>query len=199
VCSSCAKPFDNPSTFLPQADSTLSANTIQPRQIGGTLMRRLFIACGAALAIATATVALSSPAYAAPAAPVAGPAAVPAHAAPPTGTPDTSEAAACPAHSLCLWRDANFRNTRWVFTLNQQCPYDTWCPVGSGANNQASSLYNARGYCTLLAKTWPIDVPHEQIVELAPGVAYNNLTRLAWPDGTSMNDSISAYALLSYC
>lgn len=99
----------------------------------------------------------------------------------------------CPQYSLCLWRDAGYDGTMWHWT-NSASPKNTWISVNTegntGANDQASSLYNDRDDYSGVAKNYPATSPDGYFE--VPGNQINNLAGLYWPDGTKENDSISS-------
>lgn len=93
--------------------------------------------------------------------------------------------------ALCLWHDGAYSGTFWSFSSGN---WDTWFYVGSAANDQASSLYNNRSRISYVSKD---DPPSAQTVCLPPQFAVQHLSNFVWPDGSNMNDSISAYNRLS--
>ncbi len=160
--------------------------------------RRVFAACGVAMAVAVAVAAPAPPASAATpttlkAMPVAG-----LERGAPAATQDVIpyDLSDCPSHTLCLWDYSRYQGNLYQFPLSR-FGYNTWYYVGNSANDKATSLYSNRGYCTLIAKDSPPRTPN--IVYLGPGEALNNLRYYNWPDGSIMNNSISAFALLNYC
>lgn len=96
-------------------------------------------------------------------------------------------------NTLCSFRDANYSGTRWLFhnTSGQPCCY--WWYVGSSANDQISSLFNMSTHSQFayVAKNCPAD---SQWTWLDQGYGAPNLANNKWPDQSSMNDSISAWA-----
>jgi Peptidase inhibitor family I36 len=101
----------------------------------------------------------------------------------------------CPNHSLCLWHDSGFAGTLWVRTYGNVSS-NTWLWLGSSSfNDQASSLYNKREYSSGVDKNYPANSPDSYCFD--GGVSFNNLANVPWPDGTTMNDSISSYYLSS--
>lgn len=90
----------------------------------------------------------------------------------------------CPASTFCMWTNANFTGSRFDF----HGPLNTWIYVGPTADNRASSLDNNRGEVTWVAKNV---LPSTERVCLRPHQAVANLATVSWPDGTSMNKSIS--------
>jgi hypothetical protein len=100
----------------------------------------------------------------------------------------------CPAHSFCMWNNAGFTGTRWTYN-DSTLPHNLWLPVGSAANNKASSLDNNRALTTGFSKNLPPSTgsfaclfPHRSLASLAAHT---------WLNGTPMNNSISGFALSS--
>jgi hypothetical protein len=118
----------------------------------------------------------------------------------PSGTPS---AQASPAASgvagcqqlfpspLCMWQNSNYSGTRWVYPLQGE-PDGYWWYVGDAANDQISSIYNGELAYVFVAKNCPADSDWTWL-----GAAYQapNLANNKWPDGSGMNDSISAYGI----
>ena len=100
----------------------------------------------------------------------------------------------CPQYSLCLWQNSGYGGNMWAWE-NSKFPKDTDIWVGGSANDQASSYYNDRDDTSEVAKNYPSDFP--DIVIVYSGTANSNLANAKWPDGTSMNDSISTVSLLT--
>lgn len=119
-------------------------------------------------------------------------------AAQPSATADSAEAPAslsgCPGAALCLWRDSGFSGTQWTWRYGSH-PHNQWLYVGSGANDQASSIYNNRGEVSGVAKNFPATSP-DAYCEPTHSVV-RNLAGINWPDGTPENDSISSVDLFT--
>lgn len=101
----------------------------------------------------------------------------------------------CPAHTLCTYENANYNNsgangTQWNFNYNTS-PHLVWFYVGSAANDKISSMYNNRAWVTYVNKSCPAGT---NSYAFAGGTKPANLASWGWPDGTGMNDSISAIA-----
>ena len=94
---------------------------------------------------------------------------------------------------LCLWKDSNYSGGMWFYDTGEWGS-NTWNYVGSAANDQASSVYNNRSGVSYLAKDSP---PGANTVCLPVQWATSNLANFAWPDGSNMNDSVSAFDLLN--
>lgn len=114
----------------------------------------------------------------------------------PLATP-TADAFSCASGDLCTWQNSGESGTQWNYRPNSGQPAGYWWYVGSGANDQISSIHNAYKYRALVAKNCPADA---QNTYLTPGGTASNLANNKWPNGTGMNDSISAWGvvLLSY-
>lgn len=105
-----------------------------------------------------------------------------------------AQAPSCPSATLCTWRDSGYRNTRWAFAYSNR-PHGRWFFVGSGANDRISSLFNHRAWTSYAALNCPADTVNwthfpggGKVFNFADG-------RHSFPNGHSMNDSISAVAL----
>lgn len=101
----------------------------------------------------------------------------------------------CASSSFCMYQNIGFGGTKWQYTIeaNNQ---NQWLFVGSGANDQASSIVNNRVHSTEVDKDYnPISISN--VVCFSGGQQVSLLTERDWPDLTTMNDSISAYDLVS--
>jgi hypothetical protein len=101
----------------------------------------------------------------------------------------------CPGHTLCTYQNANYNNsgasgTQWNFPYNSS-PHLVWFYVGAAANDQISSLYNNRGWVSYVAKACPAGSDN---YAFGGGARVANFASWSWPDGTGVNDSISALA-----
>jgi Peptidase inhibitor family I36 len=99
----------------------------------------------------------------------------------------------CPQYSLCLWQNSGYTGNMWFWSWSMT-PHETGIWVGGSANDQASSLYNDRDDVSEVGKNYPMD---DDSVIIYMGSSNSNLANSKWPDGTSMNDSISSIALLT--
>jgi len=146
--------------------------------------RRRWLALAAAAAVVPAlTVALSSAAQ-------AGTLGAAHRAAPAVTTPN------CPNATLCTYQNKDYNNngtsgTQWNFPYNST-PHLQWVWIGSSANDQISSLNNNRAWVSYVNKNCPAT---NQTHAWAGAAHPTNLANWTWPNGTSMNDSISAIAL----
>jgi hypothetical protein len=98
-----------------------------------------------------------------------------------------------PHDGLCLWQNVGYEGSFWYYD-QKGYSHNNWHYLGSD-NDLASSIYNHRTEGTLVAKNYPPSMPNE--VCIIHQAAYGNLTAYAWPDGTSMNDSISSFDFVS--
>jgi hypothetical protein len=105
----------------------------------------------------------------------------------------------CGLHDFCMWQNADYNDNQsgsfWVYPYADFTP-DKWYSVNSdgntGADNQASSVYNNRGFKVGVNKDWN---PVSTTLRLCwPGNYSSNdlVTAGNWPDGSGLNDSISA-------
>ncbi len=114
-------------------------------------------------------------------------------AAAPLSTP-AAEAAipSCALHYLCTWQNASYSGTEWRLNLTGGREYHTWWTVGSAANDKISSYYNATLDYAYIAKNCLADSQWTYIIY---GNYNPNLAPNRWPNGSGINDSISAYAI----
>lgn len=100
----------------------------------------------------------------------------------------------CPDATLCTYQNTHFNmngGTQWNYPYSRS-PHLTWFYVGPNVNDKISSLWNNRAWLSYVAKNCPAD---DQTLAIAPGEQIETLVGWTWPDGTSMNDQISAVAL----
>lgn len=97
----------------------------------------------------------------------------------------------CPLNDLCTWQNSGYSGTQWNFGGQG----DFWYFVGGSANDQISSYVNRSQEDAYIAKNCPAD---SQWTWFGNGASNSNLAYAKWPNGTSINDSISAYAINSY-
>lgn len=98
----------------------------------------------------------------------------------------------CPTNRLCTWQNSNESGTQWNFGISSSQPGGNWWYVGNAANDHISSIVNrttTRGWvdkdCLAGGQdTW-----------VGSNASAPNLANNKWPNGTSMNDSISAWGL----
>jgi hypothetical protein len=102
----------------------------------------------------------------------------------------------CPGHSFCMWQNYDYNNTVsggfWSYTYNNPWGILEWYYVGDNANDKATSIFNNRGWRTGINK----DVNPASTVDVycrAGGYYDSDLVGNHWPDGSSENDSISAF------
>ncbi len=102
----------------------------------------------------------------------------------------------CPNATLCAYQNKDYNNngasgTQWNYPYNST-PHLQWVWIGSSANDQFSSLNNNRAWVSYVNKSCPAG---NQTHAWAGGAHPSNLQNWTWPDGTNMNDTISAIAL----
>jgi len=105
-----------------------------------------------------------------------------------------TDCAAQPHDGLCLWQNVGYEGNFWYYD-QKGYSHNNWHYAGGYDNDKASSIYNHRTEGTLVAKNYPPSMPDE--VCIIHQAAYGNLTAYAWPDGTTMNDSISSFNFVS--
>jgi hypothetical protein len=99
-----------------------------------------------------------------------------------------------PYNALCLWHDGGYSGTFWVEKEDNH-QVNAWYELGD-ANDNVSSLYNNRSKATYIDKDWPPTGEIECLPQQFAISALGNGT-WHWPDGSSMNDSITSFNLLS--
>ena len=109
----------------------------------------------------------------------------------PTATPVN-----CPGSTLCTYENANYNNsgasgTQWNFPYNSS-PHKVWFYVGDAANDRISSLFNNRAWVSYVNKDCPA---RTNTYAFAGGAKPANFGTWSWPDGSGMNDTISALAM----
>jgi len=110
----------------------------------------------------------------------------------PAATP--AWAASCPSKYICTWANAGYESTQWNFTTTDSQGYNFWWYVGGAANDQISSIQNkltAFNYAWI-GKDCPVGSDYTWI---ASGASVINLANDKWPDGSTLNDSISAWGI----
>jgi len=113
-------------------------------------------------------------------------------AAVPFVTPAAEASPSCPVHHFCTWQNAGYSGTEWQLYLTGGRQTHTWWFVGSGANDQISSYYNATLDYAYIAKDCLADSLWTYITY---GNFNPNLAPNKWQDGSSINDSISSFAI----
>lgn len=100
----------------------------------------------------------------------------------------------CPSATLCTYENVNFNmggGTQWNFPYGRS-PHLVWFFVGPNVNDKISSLWNNRAWISYAAKNCPTD---NQIHAFVGGEQVQTLVGSTWPDGSSINNNISAVAL----
>lgn len=100
----------------------------------------------------------------------------------------------CPSSSACFWENDTYQGTLWDFPISHNAQ-NTWLEVPGSMNDQASSLYNNRVNFTLIDKNYPPTGLQEACLGNQAVIA--DMSDWEWPDGTDMDNSISAVNLLS--
>src|SRR5262249_48492743 len=91
----------------------------------------------------------------------------------------------------CAWQNAGETGTQWNYLPNRNQPFGFWWFVGSAANDKISSIHNGAGtHRAWVAKNCVADAQNTRIAEGATAADPDNNNG---PDGSSMNDSISAW------
>jgi len=100
----------------------------------------------------------------------------------------------CPPNRLCLFKDIGFTGTVWHFGHDPRD--DTWVALSNAANDQATGIFNNRGLAVWIAKDDPHKNDNNNKICFGPGFFRDFGTQGGkWPDGTLLQDSISAYNL----
>jgi hypothetical protein len=102
-------------------------------------------------------------------------------------------AASCTAKYLCTWQNSDYGGTQWTFTGKTSQGQNYWWYVGAAANDQISSLIFNRGGGALdgwVAKDCPAGSDYTWFAG-----SVENLANSKWQDGSSLNDSISAWGI----
>ncbi len=108
----------------------------------------------------------------------------------PSATP--AYAYSCGGGYLCTWQNSFEGGTQWNFHVTSGQPGTYWWYVGNTPNDQISSIHNST-----VSKGWfnKDCLAGSQYTWVGSGASANNLANNLWPNGTSMNDSISAWAI----
>jgi Peptidase inhibitor family I36 len=101
-----------------------------------------------------------------------------------------AKAASCSYPHVCTWQNSNYGGTQW----NYSTPVNYWWYVSNAANDQISSIESESNKIFYIAKDCPAG---SQWTWIGPYGTASNLANNKWPDGTGMNDSISAWAITS--
>jgi hypothetical protein len=109
----------------------------------------------------------------------------------PSSTP-AALAFSCPTNQLCTWQNAGYQSTQWNFHISAGQPSGNWWYVGNAANDRISSIVNRTAVRAWVDKDC---VAGGNYTWLGSGAEAINLSSNKWPDGSSMNDSISAWAI----
>ena len=127
--------------------------------------------------------------------------------APASATSHTVRPAAnqvCVSGQLCLYQNKDLNangGSYWAFAYNNYA-HDQWIYVGDGANDQTTSFINYRTFSSGIAKN-KLDISRATCARIVGDAnqitEYQeyNLSDNVWPDHTKMNDTISAFMLMS--
>jgi len=109
----------------------------------------------------------------------------------PAATP--AWAASCPSGYMCTWVNANYSGTQWNFPASAS-RLNYWWYVGNTPNDKISSIQERTSefYDGWIGKDCPVGSDYTWI---GTGASVPNLANDTWPDGTSLNDSISAWGI----
>jgi len=101
----------------------------------------------------------------------------------------------CAQNTLCTWQNSGFGGTQWNFRVSSGQNGGFWWFVGSAKNDQISSIVNNN----LFTKAWvDKDCPAGgNYTWIGASQSAPDLTKNKWPDGSTMNDSISAWGISS--
>jgi len=108
----------------------------------------------------------------------------------PSATP--AYAYSCPTNRLCTWQNSGEMGTQWNFGISSGQPSGLWWYTGNAANDQISSIVNRT-----ITRGWvDKDCPAGgQYTYVGSNATAPNLANNKWPNGSSMNDSISAWGI----
>jgi hypothetical protein len=106
-------------------------------------------------------------------------------------------------YNLCFWHDGSYSGTIYAWAQGtggagvHQCQSDTWCFIGSAANDQASSYDNYRQHIAWAGRDWVNGGPGSAQACLPVMTGDPHLGSDAWPGGNyyAANDSISSFYL----
>jgi hypothetical protein len=109
----------------------------------------------------------------------------------PSATP--AWAASCPSGYMCTWVNANYSGTQWNFPASAS-RLNYWWYVGNTPNDKISSIQERTSefYDGWIGKDCPVGSDYTWI---GSGASVPNLANDTWQDGTSLNDSISAWGI----
>lgn len=108
----------------------------------------------------------------------------------PSATP--AYAYSCPTNRLCFWQNSNESGTQWNRGISSSQPGGHWWYIGNAANDQASSIVNRTATRGWVDKACPAGSEYTWV---GSGSSAPNLANNQWPNGTTMNDSISAWGI----
>jgi len=86
---------------------------------------------------------------------------------------------------------SNYMGVQYSYDYNSNA-HDTWLFVGRNQNDVAQSIDNNRAFITAVAKNSPVNAQWA----CSTG-AVSDLSNFSWPNGTSADQSISAFLMRS--
>jgi hypothetical protein len=110
----------------------------------------------------------------------------------------------CQSSQLCLYQNKDLNangGSYWAFGYNGYA-HDQWIYVGDGGNDQTTSFINYRQISSAVAKN-EFDISRATCARIVGDAGHitefidYNLSDNVWPDRTKMNDTISAFMLMS--
>jgi hypothetical protein len=110
----------------------------------------------------------------------------------------------CVSGQLCLYQNKDLNangGSYWALAYNNYA-HDQWIYVGDGANDQTSSFINYRTFSSAVAKN-KLDISRATCARIVGDAGQitefkdYDLSDNVWPDHTKMNDTISAFMLMS--
>lgn len=104
-------------------------------------------------------------------------------------------------YNLCFWHDGGYSGTIYAWAQGtggagvHQCQSDTWCFIGSAANDQASSYDNHRQHIAWAGFDNPGPGAYQACLAVMTGDPH--LSSDVWPNSgyTGANDTISSFYL----
>jgi hypothetical protein len=97
----------------------------------------------------------------------------------------------CAGHNWCMYTLPGYAGTQYSFDYNNNA-HDTWIYVGNNQNDVAQAMDNNREFITAVSKNSPVNAQWA----CSTGAA-SDLANYSWPNGTTANQSISAFLMRS--
>jgi hypothetical protein len=114
-------------------------------------------------------------------------------------------AKSCPPGYFCAWQNANYSGTEWEYQEKSLVHPVQWRPVWAKAgsevpensvNNQFSSFWDNGSVSVYVGGNWPDPTSNPKTCAgVLPHVYRSNLGQSTWPNGGSVNNSISSYEI----